>query len=99
MKTAHFLAVALAACAGALPALAQGTTKPAAPAAPVAAAPAAPAAPGALEAIRARGHLLCGVSPATPGFAALDPPTPLTCPPRASAGPSLAGQAGGAAGR
>ncbi len=75
MKTAQFLAaaVALAACAGALPALAQGTTRPAAPAAQVAAAPAAPAAaPGALEAIRARGHLLCGVSPATPGFALQD---------------------------
>lgn len=27
------------------------------------------AAPDALDAIRARGHLLCGVSPATPGFA------------------------------
>ena len=74
MKTAHFLAaaVALAACAGALPALAQGASKQATQAAAAQVAAPAPAAPGALEAIRARGHLLCGVSPATPGFALQD---------------------------
>lgn len=73
MKTAQFLAaaVALAACAGALPAMAQGAAKPPAAAQPAATTQPA-AAPGAVEAIRARGHLLCGVSPAAPGFALQD---------------------------
>ena len=88
MKTAHFLAAALALAAGALPAMAQGPARPqgtaqgtvqgtAQPGAPqkvaqAAPAAAAPAVGGAVEAIRARGHLLCGVSPATPGFALQD---------------------------
>lgn len=77
MNKAQLLAAALALVAGALPAMAQAPARPAAqpPATQptAAAAPAAlPAVNGTVEAIRARGHLLCGVSPGTPGFAIQD---------------------------
>ena len=50
-------------------AAAAGGVDPAVAQAPIHRAEGAIAAPDALDAIRARGHILCGVSPATPGFA------------------------------